>query len=234
MKTLVTAAMLSLLVLTGRSLAGKYDQSFYPPHQEVVALANTVWSGSENLSGYGQLSFEFLPNGKVLMSDALTPKRGKVNGTYVQQGAQVTVQFKDAVYVGTINGQGMSGSAKMGNQSWAFSLSRGNVPAVGAPVPPPPPSAPIAAPEFNFSGTWVAQVNQGRVYLRINGNQISLNAVDANGNSGLAIQGTFTLNNGIVTIYTNGRAEQMNLTVINVNQIVLSDNQVRLNFNRQF
>src|SRR5262245_45645717 len=86
------------------------------------ALGGSVWSGSEDLGGYGALQFAFSAGGKVIMTDA----RERVSGTYTQTGAQVRLAFfyGRVVYNGTVNGQQMTGSASNGKTDWKWSVRR--------------------------------------------------------------------------------------------------------------
>lgn len=67
-----------------------------------VRVANTEWSGSETLGGYGPLRFAFSGSG-VTMYD----KDGATSGTWVQNGPSITMRFYGGrvVYTGTIEGQ---------------------------------------------------------------------------------------------------------------------------------
>jgi hypothetical protein len=87
-----------------------------------TGLGGSVWSGSEDLGGYGALQFEFFAGGKVVMTDA----RDRVSGTYTQAGAQVRLAFFNGrvVYSGTVSGQQMTGSAGNGKSDWKWSVRR--------------------------------------------------------------------------------------------------------------
>lgn len=103
--------------------------------QPAAAVGGMTYSGSESLTNFGPLTFEFGKDGKVLMSDAGTPQRGKVAGTYTVNGTQVTLRFKDCIYVGQISGQQLSGTARFTEgpnmQSWTFQTQlQANLPQV--------------------------------------------------------------------------------------------------------
>jgi hypothetical protein len=68
-----------------------------------IRLANTEWSGSEGLGGYGPLRFVFTGSG-VTMYD----KDGAIPGTWEQNGQSVAMTFYKGrvVYTGTVQGQG--------------------------------------------------------------------------------------------------------------------------------
>ncbi len=103
--------------------------SFQVPPQAPAAannLANTKWSGQEDIQK-GQMSpiaFQFLPGGNVMM--IVPDHNGTYQGTYVQNGNQVTMNFPAAqnVYQGVINGQTFTGKASdHKGGSWNFSVS---------------------------------------------------------------------------------------------------------------
>src|SRR5207253_2223109 len=77
-----------------------------------LRLADTTWSGRENLQGFGNLSFRFAANGQVTMLDAA----GSTPGTYTVSGDQVTLRFNNGqtIYSGRVQGNTMSGTARGG------------------------------------------------------------------------------------------------------------------------
>jgi len=84
--------------------------------------ATSTWIGTEDLPGYGPLSFRFQSNGQVTMIDAA----GSLPGTYTQAGNTVTLSFDNGsvVYTGTLNGQTLAGGAQNGKGAiWNFSVS---------------------------------------------------------------------------------------------------------------
>lgn len=94
-----------------------------PAAPQQVNLAGSTWTGTENLQGFGRLSFQFQAGGQVNMTDA----SGVSQGTWIQQGNQVTLTFANGqlTYRGIINGQVMSGNAgNVRGASWTFSLRR--------------------------------------------------------------------------------------------------------------
>ncbi len=83
-------------------------------------LVNTTWNGSENLGGYGKLSFQFKANGQAVMIDA----KNTIPGTYTVNGNQVTIALPGAaVYQGTVNGNVFSGTGKDNTRTWTFSVN---------------------------------------------------------------------------------------------------------------
>jgi len=75
--------------------------------QPTPSVVNTTWAGSEDLAGFGKLTFIFQGNGSAVMVDA----RSTVTGSWSQNGRTVEIRFANCVYVGTINGTLLSGSA---------------------------------------------------------------------------------------------------------------------------
>jgi hypothetical protein len=87
------------------------------------ATNGTVYSGTENLKGYGNLSFTLQSGGKAVMHDA----KSTVNGTWSRNGNQVTLTFSQvgATYHGTMNGFEISGTATdTRGQRWTFRVNR--------------------------------------------------------------------------------------------------------------
>lgn len=91
--------------------------AFAVTKQPQQAQART-WAGNETLPGYGALSFQFFAGGRVLMHDA----KGRTQGTWQQNGNQVTLRFPNGrsgvVYSGTLQGGAISGTAHNERQSW--------------------------------------------------------------------------------------------------------------------
>jgi len=88
---------------------------------QVQNLAGTTWTGSENLNGYGKLTFKFLANGKAVMIDS----QSTVQGSYTMTGNQVTIQLPGvAVYQGTINGDAFTGTGKDDTRTWSFNVTK--------------------------------------------------------------------------------------------------------------
>lgn len=98
------------------------------PLPPTASVAGTTWVGTESLSGFGKLEFQFEPDGKAVMVDAVA----RVNGRWSQTGNQVTISFQNCVYVGTIQGQVLAGNARYTAgepRDWTFSLNRQAAPA---------------------------------------------------------------------------------------------------------
>jgi hypothetical protein len=139
MKSYLTAgAVATLISLSNMSTVsaqtGPVDKT--PPGQGQVQLPGTEWAGSEKLNGYGVLRFQFLTGGKAFMID----KDGKSPGRYVQNGLKVSLSFYDdkVLYVGTISGQTLSGSAQNGKSSWTFEVTLQGSPAAAPTAKPAP------------------------------------------------------------------------------------------------
>jgi hypothetical protein len=124
----LTACLLALgLTATASAQGGVGGQA---------GLNGSVWSGSENLDGFGALKFEFFPGGKVVMTDA----KDRVDGTYTLNGGQVRLAFFNGtvIYSGTVNGPQLSGTASNGKSNWAWSVRRQGGPGGGVPPAPMP------------------------------------------------------------------------------------------------
>lgn len=105
------------------TFAGATPPSQQPPDTPVTTVAGTVWSGTESLSGFGTLTFEFHGDAKAVMIDA----QATVNGNWSQAGNQVTITFQNCVYVGRIQGNVLSGNARYTEgdpRDWTFSVTR--------------------------------------------------------------------------------------------------------------
>ncbi len=88
-----------------------------------TTTSGTVYSGTENLAGYGKLSFTLETGGKAIMHDA----KSTIHGTWTRNGNQVTLSFPQvgATYHGTMNGFQISGyGINTDNQKWSFSVNR--------------------------------------------------------------------------------------------------------------
>ena len=84
-------------------------------------FAGSTWSGTEQLAGYGNLSFVFGQNNSVTMIDA---KEQSV-GTYSVQGATVTLEFPGKCsYQGTVIGNTMNGTGRDERNTWKFSVKK--------------------------------------------------------------------------------------------------------------
>jgi hypothetical protein len=93
-----------------------------PPELRAQNLVGTTWSGSESLSGYGRLTFEFYGGGRAVMIDT----SGRTSGSWSRSGNSVTLRFhQTVVYRGTIRGTVLSGSGSSKNRSnWSWSVTR--------------------------------------------------------------------------------------------------------------
>jgi hypothetical protein len=92
------------------------------PEQPAAAktIAGTSWTGSENLPGFGKLTFVFRAGGAVTMIDA----KGETPGSWTQNGDQITITFDGCVYQGRINGQTLAGSGRLAQgQTWTFQVT---------------------------------------------------------------------------------------------------------------
>jgi hypothetical protein len=79
-----------------------------------------IWTGSEDLANYGELSFEVFGGGRVLMTDT----DGVHEGTWRQAGGVVTLYFYEGkvVYSGTLRGAVLSGTARNDRTTWNWSV----------------------------------------------------------------------------------------------------------------
>jgi hypothetical protein len=97
------------------------------PAQPVELKSNivgTTWTGTENLPGFGKLTFTFHTGGAATMIDA----KGQTDGTWTQNGNDVTISFNGCVYQGRITGQTISGSGRItagaqSGQTWSFQVT---------------------------------------------------------------------------------------------------------------
>lgn len=78
-----------------------------------------VLDGSENLSGYGKLSFDLLPNGRAVMHDT----QGATEGTWFQQGGRITLRFFNGrvTYRGLSQNGQINGTASNERSTWSWS-----------------------------------------------------------------------------------------------------------------
>ena len=84
-------------------------------------VSSSTWAGSEDLQGYGQLTFQ-IQGSRVTMIDA----QGSHAGSVTRSGSQVTLHFPGiATYTGVMNGQEMSGNARDSTRVWNWSVSCG-------------------------------------------------------------------------------------------------------------
>lgn len=119
-QTHIAIAFLALVVFIGVAI-GIYSNRTAP-----VTVAGTTWQGSEDLEKFGYLKFDFHFDGTVIMTDAANHKNGKVHGNWSQSGSDVTIQFSNCRYRGTIEKSVLKGTAtfeQMGKR-WSFSVSK--------------------------------------------------------------------------------------------------------------
>jgi hypothetical protein len=95
-----------------------------PVANNPVKVVGTTWVGNENLPGFGKLTFVFHATGAATMIDA----KGQTDGTFTQNGNEVTVNFQGCVYQGRINGNSLTGNGRItsGNQAgqtWSFQVA---------------------------------------------------------------------------------------------------------------
>lgn len=146
----MTATRISLwfalfsLVLVNRANAQPTEVS------KPSALVGTQWSGTEDLAGFGKLTFQFLKDGKAIMIDTA----GTTEGTYELADDVVVISFKDGEisYAGKIKGNTLSGAASSKQPAtWTWKVTQvvaqaaANNPAPAASNGPPA-GAPAVAP----------------------------------------------------------------------------------------
>jgi hypothetical protein len=91
-----------------------------------LLLADTTWTGSEDLKGSGALTFQLDAKVNVTMIDT----DGNRPVKYTLKGDNVTFKFNNqktniqVVYSGTIAGNGMSGSAQYGAIKWNWNVKK--------------------------------------------------------------------------------------------------------------
>jgi hypothetical protein len=113
----------------------------------VKTMAGTQWNGSENLQNWGKLCFVFEDAQKATMIDA----HSKIGGTYSQNGSNVSIQFKDCVYTGTIQGNVLAGNAQFTSGqntgvTWTFSVQLQGSQNSGTPAANGPTTGPQTMP----------------------------------------------------------------------------------------
>lgn len=142
----------------GREVALK-KETVAPPTEG--SLAGTTWHGTENLPGYGNLTFQFEQGGEALMIDA----KKTVKGTWSQSANKVTITFQNCIYEGTVQGKSISGNAHFttDDRTWTFSLTL----AGATPPQPPDQGVAISLPNRRFEVRFPAgpQATQAQVTL---------------------------------------------------------------------
>ncbi len=103
-----------------------------PPQVSMVGV------GSEDLQGFGPLTFRYFLGQRVEMTDAA----GIVQGTWQINGNEVVMAFYNStvMYRGTFQGNRLSGRASNGQVSWNWSV------VFQEPIAPNMPAAPNAPP----------------------------------------------------------------------------------------
>jgi hypothetical protein len=94
------------------------------PVEPQMNIVGTTWNGNENLPGFGKLTFAFRANGAATMIDA----KGQTEGTWTQNGNDLTINFNGCVYQGRITGLTISGSGRLTagaqtGQTWSFQVA---------------------------------------------------------------------------------------------------------------
>lgn len=86
-----------------------------------IAISGSVWAGRETINQNGILGFELHRDGKAVMVDA----NSTVKGTWVNDGEDVVIRFKNCCYYGKLQGRVLSGHAvvtegEQRGQKWNF------------------------------------------------------------------------------------------------------------------
>lgn len=121
-QTQIAIGFLALVILVGVGIAFVSNSNRSPSN----SVAGTTWAGSETLTNFGYLKFEFRSNGTVYMTDAARNVTGRVEGTWSQSGPNVAIQFSNCRYQGKIQNSVLSGTATFAQngKQWSFSVSR--------------------------------------------------------------------------------------------------------------
>ena len=116
----IAVAFLVFVILVGVGIG------FYSNRSASLSVAGTTWQGSETLEKFGHLRFDFRSNGTVVMTDAARHVTGSVEGKWSQSGSDVTIQFSNCRYQGTIQNSVLSGTATFAQNGklWSFSVSK--------------------------------------------------------------------------------------------------------------
>lgn len=89
------------------------------PAVRPVKLPGSTFTGSENLNGYGALTFEFLDERRVIMKDA----KERVEGRWEQAGGGTIYLYfynDQCVYRGELTGNVLRGTARSGPSLWSW------------------------------------------------------------------------------------------------------------------
>src|SRR5260221_6748823 len=83
-----------------------------------------TWAGTENLNGFGKVSFTFCSDGKVTMVDA----QSTVKGSWTQNGTSVSISFANCEYRGSLEGSSIRGAAYFtagtSRVQWSFAVNK--------------------------------------------------------------------------------------------------------------
>jgi hypothetical protein len=111
-----------------------------PLHAQTAVQAASKWVGTENLPGFGRLSFLFVDPVKVTMIDAKETSHGTWR---IDESNKVVLSFYNGQteYVGTIQGKEMKGTATNGKITWDWQVVNTNPPIAVAPTPAPAPNS---------------------------------------------------------------------------------------------
>jgi hypothetical protein len=71
-------------------------------------VTGSKWTGKEILNGFGKLTFELKQGGEAVMIDA----KSEVKGTWTSNDRKVTINFKNCVYQGTVDGPTLYGTGQ--------------------------------------------------------------------------------------------------------------------------
>ena len=95
-------------------------QPVHPPAVGQRPARATHWLGSEDLSGYGKLAFQMLPDGRAIMHDS----SGTTEGSWQQKGKQFTLTFSAGrvSYTRMLKGSTLSGTARNARTSWSWNV----------------------------------------------------------------------------------------------------------------
>jgi tetratricopeptide (TPR) repeat protein len=89
-------------------------------------VTGSKWSGKEILNGFGKLTFELKQEGQALMIDA----KSEVKGSWTNVDRKVTINFKNCVYQGVVDGPTFYGTGQFTENGqlkgvpWTFALIR--------------------------------------------------------------------------------------------------------------
>jgi hypothetical protein len=93
-----------------------------PAPPRPAPLVGWTFSGSENLNGYGNLTFKFLDDRSVVIYDA----KDTVQGRWERGGGNTVYLYfynDQCAYRGTVTGNTLSGTARSPNSVWSWSTT---------------------------------------------------------------------------------------------------------------